>query len=302
MVAEQRVWFITGASGGLGKSLVEAVLESGENVVATARRISTLDYLKIQYGPTRILVVALDVAVNEQIDEAFKAMIDHFGRLDVVVNNAGSAIFGEIEGIPEDAARKLFDLLFWGPVYISKLAAKTVREVNKPGHGAVIFNISSAGGYNASPGLAFYAAGKFALEGFSEAFSKELLPEWNIKICIIEPGGFETGWRGSTTVYDEHPAYVNNPANFRGLRNSIPYLGDPLKGAKALIRLSHEPKLPMRIALGSDSHAIVKTKAKLVAQDAEEWSFISRSTDRDDLDGVAYGEMIIKKLKETSNN
>ncbi|KAG5730213.1 hypothetical protein E4T56_gene11666 [Termitomyces sp. T112] len=302
MVADQRVWFITGASGGLGKALVEAVLESGECVVATARRISVLDDLKLRYPPSRLLVTELDVSVNEQIDRAFKAMIDQFGRIDVVVNNAGYAVFGEVEAISEEAARKEFDVQLWGPVYISKLTVKTVREVNEKGQGAIIFNISSAGGFSANPGLAFYSASKFALEGFTESFSKEMLPEWNIKACILEPGGFDTEWRDAFIKFDQHPAYVGNPASFRTLRSSITMLGDPAKGAKAIVKLSHEPKLPMRVPLGSDSLAIVKTKADLIIQDAERFTEISRMSDKDGMDGVAYGDMIIKKLKETSNN
>ncbi|KAF9464295.1 NAD(P)-binding protein [Collybia nuda] len=301
MVADQRVWFITGASGGLGKALVEAVLEAGECVVATARRLSALDDLKARYPPSRLLIVSLDVSVNEQIDKAFKAMVDHFGRVDVVVNNAGYAVFGEAEAISEEAARTEFDVQFWGPVYISKLAAKTVREVNKKGQGALIFNVSSAGGYNANPGLAFYAASKFALEGFSESFSKEMLPEWNIRVCLLEPGGFETEWRNTFIKFDQHPAYADNPANFRNLRSSIAMLGDPAKGAKAIVKLSHEPKLPMRVPLGSDCLAIVKTKAEIVMKDAEKYAEFSRMSDRDGMDGVAYGDMIIQKLRATSN-
>ncbi|PPR01295.1 hypothetical protein CVT24_006370, partial [Panaeolus cyanescens] len=293
---------VTGTSGGLGKALAEAVLEAGECVVATARRVSVLDDLKARYPSSQLLVVALDVSVNEQIDRAFEAMVSHFGRVDVVVNNAGYAVFGEVEGIEEEAARKEFDVQFWGPVYISKLTAKTVREVNKKGQGAIIFNVSSAGGYNANPGLAFYASSKFALEGFTEAFSKEMLPEWNIKCCILEPGGFETEWKNSFVGFPQHPAYVGNPANFRNLRSGITMLGDPAKGAKAIVKLSHEPKLPMRMPLGSDSLAIVKTKAELVMKSAETFSGISRMSDKDGMDGVAYGDMIVKKLRETSNN
>jgi hypothetical protein len=141
-----------------------------------------------------------------------------------------------------------------------------------------------------------------ALEGFTEAFSKEMLPEWNIKSCILEPGGFETGWRDAIITFDQHPAYAGNPAGFRSVRSSITYLGDPAKGAKAIIKLSHEPKLPMRIQLGSDSLAIVKNKVDTVIRDAEKFDEISRMSDKDGIDGVSHGEMIIKKLRETSNN
>jgi hypothetical protein len=141
-----------------------------------------------------------------------------------------------------------------------------------------------------------------ALEGFTEAFSKEMLPEWNIKACILEPGGFETGWRNAIITFDQHSAYAGNTANFRSLRSSITMLGDPAKGAKAIVKLSHEPKLPMRVQLGSDSLAVVKTKAEIVIRDAEKFEEISRMSDKDGMDGVSYGDMIIKKLRETSNN
>lgn len=128
-----------------------------------------------------------------------------------------------------------------------------------------------------------------------------MLPEWKIRACILEPGGFETDWRNAFVKFDQHPAYENNPANFRNLRSGIKMLGDPIKGAKAIVKLSHEPKLPMRVPLGSDSLAIVKTKAQIVARDADNFSEFSRSSDKDDMDGVAYGDMIVKKLTETSN-
>ena len=143
---------------------------------------------------------------------------------------------------------------------------------------------------------------QLALEGFSEAFSKEMLPEWNIRVCILEPGGFETEWRNAFSQFDQHPAYANNPANFRNLRSSITMLGDPAKGATAIVKLSHEPKLPMRVPLGSDALAIVKTKSYLVGQDADKFTEYSRMSDKDGMDGVAYGDMIVKKLKATSNN
>lgn len=188
--------------------------------------------------------------------------------------------------------------------------------MNTEGHGATIFNVSSAGGYNGNPGLSFYSASKFgtpstatsffflinsylALEGFTESFSKEMLPEWGIKCCILEPGGFETGWLGAGIQTPVHPAYANSPANFRSLRSSITMLGDPAKGANAILKLSKQNKLPLRVQLGSDSLAIVQTKARMVIRDTEMYSDLSRSTDKDGMDGIAYGEMIIKRLEKS---
>ncbi|KAF8180116.1 hypothetical protein BJ912DRAFT_635920 [Pholiota molesta] len=128
-----------------------------------------------------------------------------------------------------------------------------------------------------------------------------MVPEWNIKACILEPGGFETGWVGAIISFDQHPAYKGNPADFRNLRSGLKTLGDPARGAQAIIRLSHEDALPLRVSLGSDSLAIVKAAAQNVLRVTEKYEHISRMTDKPDMDGVAYGEMIIKKLKETSN-
>ncbi|KAF9547695.1 NAD(P)-binding protein [Agrocybe pediades] len=296
MPVEQRVWFVTGASGGFGQAITEAALEAGECVVATARRVEALAYLSEKYPPSRLLVQKLDVASNSEIDSAFDNMIKHFGRVDVVVNNAGYAIFGEVEGIPEADARKEFDVQFWGPVHICKKTAATAREVNPKGSRVTIFNISSAGGYNANPGISFYSASKFALEGFTESFSKELASEWGIRCCIIEPGGFETGWFGAGITVPVHPAYEAKASPFRSLRSSIVMLGDPVKAASAILNLSHQDQLPMRVQLGSDSLAIVQAKAKKVLKDSEEHAELARSTDKDGMDGKAYGEMIIRRL------
>lgn len=193
---------------------------------------------------------------------------------------------------------------------------KTVREVNRQGQGAIIFNVSSSGGYEAEPGLAFYASSKFgkspnadhynsshsysyaALEGFTEAFRKELRPEWKIRVCILEPGVFDTERERTFIEFGQHPAYaVEGPTSTSDFRHRRSFtrpriLGDPVRGAQAIVRLSREPRLPMRMPLGSDSLAVLKTKAGLVIKDAERFAQFSRMSDKEDIDGVAYGDMI----------
>ena len=115
-----------------------------------------------------------------------------------------------------------------------------------------------------------------ALEGFTEAFSKEMLPEWNIKACILNPGGFKTGWCNAIITFDPHPAYAGNAANFHSLCSSITMLGDPAKGAQAIMKLSHKPKLLMHVQLGSNSLMVMKTKAEIVIRDVENFHEISR--------------------------
>jgi len=289
-----RVWFITGTSSGLGKCFVEAVLASGERVVATLRKPEVLAYLKEQYTPEQLLIKQLDVTNDEQIEAAFAATKEHFGRLDVVVNNAGYGLFGEAEGLPLDEAREQMEVLFWGPVKISLKAVKFLRENGPADQNKYIFNISSAGGYNGEPCLAFYSAGKFALEGFTESLGKELPPSWKIKASIVEPGGFETRWKGDLHQHPQPPAYSapDTPTSQWRImlaNDDATVTGDPKKSAAALIKLSHVPanELPNRIQFGSDSWAIVKAKAEATARDAVKWSEISHSTNKDGVDKEA---------------
>ncbi|KAF9653841.1 NAD(P)-binding protein [Thelephora ganbajun] len=285
-----RVWFITGTSSGFGKCFVEAILASGERVVATLRKPEVLAYLKDKYTPEQLLILQLDVVNDGQIEAAFAATKEHFGRLDVVVNNAGYGLFGEAEGVPLDEAREQVEVLFWGPVKITLKAVKFFRENSPADRNKYIFNVSSAGGYNAVPCLAFYSAGKFALEGFTESLSKELLPSWNIKASIIQPGGFDTRWKGDLRQHPQPPAYATPDAptsQWRAFHETgVAGTGSPEKAAAALIKLSHVPvkELPTRIQFGSDAWAIVKGRAEATVRDAVKWGEISHSTNNDGAD------------------
>jgi len=170
-------------------------------------------------------------------------------------------------------------------------AVKFFRENSPADQSKYIFNVSSAGGYNAVPCLAYYCAGKFALEGFTESLDKELVPSWNIKASIIEPGGFETRWSGDLHQHPPPPAYSapDAPTNqWRSMQanTGVTTTGSPEKAAAAVIRLSHVPahELPIRIQLGSDAWTIVKTKAEATIRDGAKWSEISHSTNNDGVD------------------
>jgi len=278
----KRVWLITGCSSGFGRDLTEAVLANKERVVATLRKPEVLNPLTQKYSKEQLLILPLDVRNQKQIEETFESIQNVFGRLDVVVNNAGYGLLGEVEGTDDKPARELFDVLFWGAVDISRRAVAFFREVNPVGVGGRILQVSSIGGFVGFPGKAFYHAGKFALEGFSEALQGELPPEWNIKITIIEPGGFRTEWaKSSLAVIPQHPAYKDPSTPTSKVRAfmSGPNVskGDPAKAAQAMIRISSMESPPKRIALGVDALDLLKAECKSVLEEADKYEDISRS-------------------------
>ncbi|KAL4248907.1 short-chain dehydrogenases/reductases (SDR) family protein [Abortiporus biennis] len=295
-----RVWFITGSSQGIGRALVEELLASGERVVATLRKPSALASLAERYPTTQLLILPLDVTRNDQITTAFEDTKKHFGRLDVVVNNAGFGLLSELETTPDEEARKQVEVLFWGPVNICKQAIPFMRDVNPPGAGGLIMNVSTIGGYSANAGLAFYSSGKFALEGFTEALNKEMIPSWNIKAVILELGGFRTEWAGSSMItLPSLPIYTTDDAPSEQMRRLLGHkaaaaTGDPKKSAKAFIKLANEKnKLPLRVQLGTDSSLIVSFKAKQTLEDAKVWEDFAASTNANDVDK----EQLVQQLK-----
>ncbi|KAJ7735130.1 hypothetical protein DFH07DRAFT_115779 [Mycena maculata] len=297
-----RVWLVTGASSGLGLALVKAILAAGERVIATLRTPAQLKDLEAVYPPRQLLVQRLDVTNVAEIKAVFDAAQKHFGRLDVVVNNAGYGILAEIEATPDEAARQNFEVQFWGPVNITREAIKFMRDVNPKGHGGLVINVSSVGGYLANPGISFYNASKFALEGFTQAFAREMLPEWNIRALIIEPGGFQSEWAGgSMQTFPAPPQY--GPTSPSGVVRTVldPANADPLglpdRMAAAIMRVAGEEKLPLRLPLGSESLAIVRGQAQKTLREAEEWEAVSHSTNRDGVDGPEYSKKIMETLK-----
>jgi len=288
MANSSRVWFITGTSSGLGRNLLETVLAAGERAVATLRQPDVLKELQTKYSAEQLLVVRLDVTQPSEVVAAFSAAEKHFGLISVVVNNAGFGLVSEIEGTPDAEAHKQFDVNFWGAVYVTKEAIRFFREVNPKGYGGRFLNVSTVGGYSANQGLAFYSAAKFALEGFTESAIKEVLPEWNIQGCIIEPGGFDTEWRGgSMNILPSHPAYADpsSPSSqVRTMLETIPFNGDVSKASKTLMEVASRPKMPLRLPLNTEAYCLVKMKATLTLTQLEEWAPLSHSTNKDGVD------------------
>ncbi|KZT74104.1 NAD(P)-binding protein [Daedalea quercina L-15889] len=298
-LASSRIWFITGTSKGLGRALVEEVLSRGERAVATVRQPKVLASLAERYPPEQLLVVRLDVSSHSEIKGAFRATEEHFGRLDVVVNNAGYAVEGEIEAVPEDVARGQMEVGFWAPVNVVKEAIRFFRDVNPPGQGGRVLNISSVCGYSSNPTLSYYCAAKFALEAFTESFIKEMLPEWNIKGVIVEPGGFRTDWNAGSLVRFPAPPQYDMPysptVQFRRMTAQT-YIGDPAKAAKALVQVAGMDEPPLRIQLGTECLLVVRNKAMKTIADGEKYAELAHSTNVDGIDK----DVVLEMFKEVN--
>lgn len=258
---------VTGCSAGIGKALAQLVSAKNHRLVATARKIADLSYLPDD--SPKIFKTALDVTSRQSIDDAVAAALARFGRLDVVVNNAGYALSGDTENATDEDARRLVDTNFWGTVDLTKHAMRVMREENaRDGgmQGGVVLNVTSLGGRIAMAGNAFYHASKFAVEGFTEAVAREVRPEWNVHFCLIEPGGTRTDYGGrSMQSIAPHPAYAAEDTPARVLDR---YRRDPKWAAKwadagdvaaAMYTVVASGKeIPLRVPLGPDAWGLLK--------------------------------------------
>ncbi|KAK0249696.1 hypothetical protein LTR02_004705 [Friedmanniomyces endolithicus] len=210
-----QVFLITGTSTGFGNELVKKCLSEGDKVVATARNSSKLKFDNTTKD--NFLAVDLDVTEQKSIDNAFEKALSQFGRVDVVVNNAGYGLAGEFESLSEKQIRTQMEINFFGLLDVTRKALQVMREVNKP-QGGKIQQITSIGGQRGVPNFSLYCASKWAVEGFTEALSHELKPEWNIKLTCVEPGGFRTDWAGRSMEFGErHPVITHlSLAEWRG--------------------------------------------------------------------------------------
>ncbi|KAI0643336.1 NAD-P-binding protein, partial [Trametes meyenii] len=284
-----RTLAVTGTSSGFGRETVVQLLNAGEKVVATLRKPEALADLTKKYPADRLRVVKLDVTKPAEIKAAFAEAKAAFGRIDVVFNNAGYVAIGESEAFPDDVARPLFEVNFWGAVHVSQEAVRFFREENKPQGGLLLQN-SAMVGVAGVPVISFYTATKHALEGWSEALAKEVDPAWNIKVTIVEPGAFKTSVfdKGSMVIVPQHPAY-NNPAlpvwNFRGAfvkgsgdHYDTPASMNPADASKAVAKIIEVTKVanpPLRFAIGKDSIGLIREKVKSLTADVdayESWS------------------------------
>jgi NAD(P)-dependent dehydrogenase (short-subunit alcohol dehydrogenase family) len=281
-MAESKVWFITGASSGFGRLLTVYLLKQGHRVVATLRRPDVISDLVAKYPSTHLLAVKLDVTHHAEISAAFAKAQEAFGRVDIVFNNAGQMINGEIESIDDKDARAMFEINFWGAAQVSREAVRFFRDVNQP-RGGRLLQVSSGLGIKSRACYGHYSASKFAIEGLTEALVDELDPAWHIKITILEPGPFRTELHGGANgnVAPPHPAYTNPElagSKWRAISESDgvnSYDGDPQKACIAFEKASRLEDPPIRLPLHKRVLVAANGKGKSLIEAAEkykEWS------------------------------
>jgi NAD(P)-dependent dehydrogenase (short-subunit alcohol dehydrogenase family) len=288
-----KVWLITGSSRGLGFALAKAVLAKGDRLVATARNQADLEDLVRQHGD-QVRPVALDVTDAEAARASVAAATSAFGRIDVVVNNAGYGNVTSIEDMTDADFRAQIETNFFGVVNVTR-AALPVLRAQRDGH---IIQISSIGGRRGSPGLSAYQSAKWAVEGFSEVLARELAP-LGVRVTIAEPGGIRTDWAGSSMRIDPiHDDYQQTVGAFmQGIRKSHDAVrGDPTKMAQVILQLASLPAPPLRLLLGSDAVFIAERVTKQRAIDDAKWKQLSLTTDFDGL--PEFGETAVAKMVE----
>jgi NAD(P)-dependent dehydrogenase (short-subunit alcohol dehydrogenase family) len=275
-----KVFLLTGSTRGLGRQIAEAVLADGHRLVATARRPETLADLAERYG-RQILPTALDVTDAVAAKNAVAAGVEAFGRLDVIVNNAGYANLASVEDMTLADFTEQIETNLLGVVNMTKAALSVLRGQGA-GH---IIQISSIGGRLATAGLSAYQAAKWAVGGFSEVLAQEVGP-LGIKVTILEPGGMQTDWAGSSMrvppVSEPYQPTVGVMAALHHDEGRMPALGDPAKVARVVLAVADMDEPPLRLILGSEAYAYATAAAAARAKADAEWHDLTISTDRDD--------------------
>jgi NAD(P)-dependent dehydrogenase (short-subunit alcohol dehydrogenase family) len=271
-----KVWLITGSGNGLGRDIAEAALAAGDIVVAGARRTEELTLLVAQYGE-RLKPVTLEVRDEAAARAAVQLAVETFGRLDVLVNNAGYGQFAPFEQMSAEDFQAVVDTCFYGVVYTTRAAVPVMRK-QKSGH---IFQVSSVGGRLALAGNTPYHAAKWAVGGFSDSLAMEVAP-FGVKVCTLEPGGIRTNWarRAGQNAPELLPVYEDSVGSIlkmlRGLEGRSE--GDPRKIADVIVQLANGDEVPVRLILGIDAEKRVQQAEAARASEAEKWRHLTVST------------------------
>jgi NAD(P)-dependent dehydrogenase (short-subunit alcohol dehydrogenase family) len=275
---EKRVWLITGTSSGFGRSIAQAALEHGDSVVATARRVEALADLAAN---DEVHPVSLDVTDAGQREAVVDQAIERFGRIDVLVNNAGRTQVGAVEETTDAELRSLFDLHFFGPAALTRAVLPHMRA---QGVGAIV-QMSSVGGQITAPGFGAYCATKFALEGLTQALGDEVAA-FGIRTLIVEPGAFRTGLFRPSAAYEsaEMPEYADivGPTREYVRQNDGLQQGDPGKAAQAIIAALDADEPPLRLVLGEDALGNIRSRLAQLSDELATWEHLSRNTAFDD--------------------
>ena len=272
-----RVWLITGCSSGIGRELARAALEAGDCVALSARDAATLRDLA-GIHPERALALALDVTDAGQVSRAVSEAERRFGRIDVLVNNAGYGYLAAIEEGEEAEVRALFETNFFGLVAMIRAVLPGMRA-RRSGH---VVNVSSMAGLVANPGTGYYSSSKFAVEGLSEALSRELAP-FGIRVTAVEPGAFRTDWSGRSMRRTRTPlaAYADTVgarvAMIQGLDGR--QRGDPRRAAAAILRVVAHPDPPLHLLLGPEVVEALRGKLADLERSLAEWEAVSLDVD-----------------------
>jgi NAD(P)-dependent dehydrogenase (short-subunit alcohol dehydrogenase family) len=270
-----KVWFITGASSGFGRAFSEYAIGKGYRVVVTARRFEKLAAIQA-LAPHQVEAIQMDVNNPQAVERAVGQAMKRFGRIDVLINNAGYAIVGAVEETPEQELRAQMETNFFGAVAVTRAVLPFMRQQQS---GAIV-NISSLGGQVSAPGFGAYSASKFALEGVSEALAGEVAP-LGIKVLIVEPGTFRTELAGQALkhmpVIEAYQPSVGGTREFaKGMDGTQE--GDPLKAAGAIEQALDAQNTPLRLQLGADAVAAVKAHSLTLLQQLEAWEAVGSNT------------------------
>jgi NAD(P)-dependent dehydrogenase (short-subunit alcohol dehydrogenase family) len=264
-----KTWFITGASKGFGREWTEAALERGDRVAAISRTAGAFDDL-ITAHPGAVLPIQLDVTDREAVFKAVQQAIDHFGALDVVVNNAGYGLFGMVEEVTEQQVRDQVDVNLYGPLWVTQAVLPHLRERGS-GH---IIQVSSIAGVFSLPGLGIYHASKFGLEGFTASLAAEV-KDFGIKVTLVEPAGYATDWAGPSAVqaerspvYDDFRAAMTRPSGRRG---------DPRATREAILKVVDAEQPPLRIFFGEGPLAVITKEYEARLDEWRRWDDVSRA-------------------------
>jgi NAD(P)-dependent dehydrogenase (short-subunit alcohol dehydrogenase family) len=274
-----KIWLITGASRGLGRSILEAALDDGAKVLATARDTARFADLQARHGE-RLATFELDVTNDQQAKTAVSEAVRRFDRLDVLVNNAGYGHIQPFEHVPADDFRAQIETNLFGVVNLTRAAIPVMRAQG----GGHIFQISSAGGRISSPGLSAYQAAKWAVGGFSDVVGKEVA-HFGIRVCTLEPGGMRTDWghEARTTLQQLPQDYQASMADFKGLIDAYVghEVGDPERVAKLIVALASRATLPARLLLGSDALQVVEAEEQARREAMQRWKPVTLAADYD---------------------